>query len=173
MTHTPQGTSPRTAASALPQPAGPVTPLPYHDAPTGAVVASEAALAALRKTRPWVLLLAVLLFIYAAAGGAAGVGWLVFLFHRLVAGPPPAKPFINVFSINLLFAPIALTGGLLAILFFRAAGRAYWRRNSDDLERAAIALKRLWLWAGVTMIVLVTVPAAMLVAAILTGEWPG
>src|SRR3954469_3150262 len=80
--------------------------LPYQDAPTGAVVASDAALEALRKTRPWAIGFAVLLFAYAAAGGAVGAGWLVILVYRLFAGPPPTRPFINVASINLLFAPI-------------------------------------------------------------------
>ena len=125
------------------------------------------------KTRPWALAFAVLLFMYAGVGGAVGVGWLVVLIWRLVAGPAPTRPFITVFSINLLFAPIALVGAVLVISYFRAAGRAYWRRNSDDLERASIALKRLWLWAGVTVIVLIAFPVCMVVAAVLTGEWPG
>ena len=116
---------------------------------------------------------AVLLFLYAAAGGAVGVGWLAVLVKRHVAGPPPRPPFINLLSIHLLFAPLALAGGVLAVGFFRAAGRAYWRLNLDDLERASIALKRLWLWAGVMMIILILFPAAMVIAAILTGEWPG
>jgi hypothetical protein len=137
-------------------------------------VASEAALVAFRKTRPWALAFAILLFMYVAAGGTVGVGWLVLLVYRLFAGPPPTRPFINVASINLLFAPIALAGGLLAVGYFRAAGRAYWRRDSDDLERAAVALKRLWLWAGVAAIVLIAFPVCMiLVAMFVTHDWPG
>jgi uncharacterized membrane protein YbhN (UPF0104 family) len=148
--------------------------LPYQDAPTGAVVASDAALEALRKTRPWAMGFAVLLFAYAAAGGAVGAGWLGILVYRLFAGPPPTRPFINVASINLLFAPIALAGGLLAVAYFRAAGRAFWRRSSDDLERASVALRRLWLWGGVATIVLIAFPVCMiLVAMFVTHDWPG
>ena len=155
-------------------PAGPAATLPYRDAPTGAVVASEAALEALRKTRPWALVFAVPLFVYAAAGGAVGAGWLVFLFTRLASGPPPTPPFINLWSIHLLFAPIALAGGVLAVGYFRAAGRAYWRRDPDDLERASIALRRLWLWAGVATIVLIAFPVIMiLIAMFVTHDWPG
>ena len=65
-------------------------------------------------------------------------------------------------------------GGVLALGYFRAAGRTYWRRNSDDLERASIALKRFWLWAGVTVIVLIAFPAIMIaVAMFVTHDWPG
>ena len=148
--------------------------LPYQDPPRGAVMASEAALEAFRKTRPWAMSFAVLLFTYAAAGGAVGVGWLGILFYRLFAGPRPTPPYINLASINLLFAPIALAGGLRAVAYFRAAGRAYRRRDSDDLERAVIALKRLWLWAGVATIVLIAFPVCMiLVAMFVTHDWPG
>jgi len=174
MTQRQQETSPQTATSARPAAPGAGTALPYQDPPTGPVVASEAALEALAKTRPWVMGFAVLLFVYVAVGGAVGVGWLVFLSIRLLAGPPPTPPFINVASVNLLFAPIALAGGLLAVGFFRAAGRAYRRRDSDDLERASVALKRLWLWAGVAMIVLIAFPAIMIaVAMFVTHDWPG
>jgi len=148
--------------------------LPYEGAPMGSVVASESALEALRKTRPWAMGFAVLLFAYAAPGGAVGVGWLGILLYRLVVGPPPGRPFINFASVNLLFAPIALAGGLLAVAYFRAAGRAYWRRSSDDLERASIALNRLWLWAGMATIVLIAFPVCMiLVAMFVTHDWPG
>lgn len=164
MTHRQQETSTENAA----------TTLPYRGAPTGPVVASEAALAALRKTRPWAMAFAILLFTYAAAGGAVGVTWLIFLISRLIVGPPPSRPFINVWSLNLLFAPIALVGALLAIGYFRAAGRAYFRRSSDDLERASIALRRLWLWAGVAVIILIALPVCMiLVAMFVTHDWPG
>lgn len=152
--------------------AEPAATLPYRDAPAGAAVASEAALEALRKTRPWAMLFAIPLFLYAAVGGTVGIGWVVILASRLVTGPAPTPPYINFASINLLFAPIALVGGVLAVRYFRAAGRAYWRRDGDDVERALVALKRLWLWVGVTIIVLILFPVSMVVAAVLTHEWP-
>jgi hypothetical protein len=170
MTQRQQGTSaqPPSAAPGL------AATLPYQDPPTGPVVASEAALEALRRTRPWAMGFAALLFLYAAAGGAVGIGWLTLLFVKLVAGPPPKPPFINLASINLLFAPIALAGGLLAVSYFRAAGRACWRRSSDDLERASVALRRLWLWAGVATMLFIAVPVCMvLIAMFVTHDWPG
>jgi hypothetical protein len=168
MKQTHEVTSAETAA------AGPVGTLHYQDPPAGAVFASEAALAALRKTRPWAMLFAVLLFAYAAAGGAVGVVWLVGLVSGLVKGPAPKPPFVTAMSINLLFAPIAMLGGTAAIGYFRAAGYAYRRRDADDLERAAVALNRLWLWAGVAVIVLIALPAVMIaIAMFVTHDWPG
>ena len=176
MTQRQQGTSAHAVPSASPLglAQGSAATLAYHVPPTGAVVASEAALEALRKTRPWAMSFAVLLFAYAAAGGGVGIVWLVLLLNRLVAGPPPTPPFINLASVHLLFAPLALVGGLLAVGYFHAAGRAYWRRSSDDLERASIALKRLWLWAGLSTIVLMALPVCMLlIAMFVTHDWPG
>jgi hypothetical protein len=174
MTHPQHGTATQTGTPARSATALPATTLPYLDSPTGVVVASEPALEALVKTRPWALGFAVLLFIYATVGGAVGAGWLAVLVIRLVAGPPPRPPFINPFSINLLFAPIALVGGWLAVGYFRAAGRAYGRRDPDDLERASFALKRLWLWAGVSVIVVIAFAAAVVfLAMFVMHEWPG
>lgn len=152
----------------------PLTTLPYRDAPMGPVVVSDAALEAFRKTRPWAMLFAVLLFMYAAAGGAVGVVWLVLLLRRLVAGPPPRPPYINPWSINLLFAPLAAVGGGLAVSYFRAAGNAYWRRNGDDLERASIRLKRLWLCAGAAVILMIALALCVIfIAMFVTHDWPG
>ena len=123
----------------------------------------------IRATRPWALGLSVLLFTYAAVGGAAGVIWLVDLASRIAAGPPPTKPFITAWSVNLLFAPIALVGGVLALRCFSAAES----RNIDDLERASATVARLRLWARVAVIVLIASLACMFLAAVLTGEFPG
>ncbi|QDV38723.1 hypothetical protein [Tautonia plasticadhaerens] len=134
---------------------------------------SGAAMEAFRETRPWALASAVFLLTYAAVGGTAGVLWLIALVDQSVTGPPPSRPFITVWSVNLLFAPVALVGGVLAVEYYSAAWFASWRRDSDDLERASIALKRLRLWAGAAMIILIAFLACMAAAAVLTGEFPG
>ena len=70
-----------------------------------------------RATRPWALGASVLLLAYAAVGGTAGVLWSLALIDQLVLGPPQSKPFITAWSVNPLFAPVALVGGLLAAGF--------------------------------------------------------
>ena len=61
MTQMPQVNSGETSEEAL--------TLRYREAPIGEVVASEAALLALKKTRPWALLCAIAMFVYALLGG--------------------------------------------------------------------------------------------------------
>jgi hypothetical protein len=134
---------------------------------------AAATLEAFRATRPLALAISLILFAYAVSGGAAGVVWLISLAQALVAGPPPAKPFITAWSVNLLFVPVALTGGLRALGYFSAAGHACERHDPADLERASVAMRRLLRWAGGALAVLVAFLACMAVAAVLTGEFPG
>ncbi len=145
--------------------------LPYRDAPTGEVVASEAALRALAKTRPWALLCAIGLFMYAVAGAGLG-GWLVVL--RTNRGLPnfPVWQFIVITTANLLFAPLALVGGFLAMQHHVAAGRAHNRRSSPDLERALVAQLRVWRWGVVVIVALFGFPVAVLFVAALMDVWP-
>ena len=82
---------------------------------------------------------AVVLLTYAAVGGTAGVLWLIALVQQFAMGPPPGRPFITIWSVNLLFAPVALVGGVLAVEYFSAAWLASWRQDSGDLERASAA----------------------------------
>lgn len=149
-----------------------VVTLAYVDAPTGAVVATEAALKAILKTRPWALVFAILLLLYAAAGGTIGTIWLVVLLTNQVTPGTPLGQFIVGSTFNLVCAPIALVGGILAILYFRAAGRAYARRGTDELERAMTAQLRVWRWAAVALTVLLGMPLIVIGLAIASNAWP-
>lgn len=146
--------------------------LTYRDAPTGDVVASDAALLALKKTRPWALLFAIVLFVYALLGGGLGTMWLIVLITK--GGQPGYSmgEFIVLSTVNLVLAPIALVGGLLSMRYIAAAGRAYNVRSSEDLERALIRLKHLWLWASLTVIALFALPVMILFVAALMDVWP-
>ena len=152
-------------------PAEPLT-LPYREAPTGAVVASHAALLALRTSRRWALLFAIALFVYALAGGIMGTFWFVTLFRSRGRPDFPVGEFIVISIGNLMFAPIALVGGLLAMRYITAAGRAFNLRSSDNLERALVAQKWVWGWAGLSVIALFAFPVIVLFVAALMDVWP-
>ena len=146
--------------------------LPYRDGPTGEVVASDATLAALKKARPWALLLAIGLFVYALAGGGLGVTWLVVLIIRRGQAGFPVGQFIVISTGNLLFAPIALVGGILAMRYIAAAGRAYNGRSSEALERALVAQTHVWRWAGVAVIAVLAFPVIVMFVAAMMNVWP-
>jgi hypothetical protein len=152
-------------------PAGPLT-LPYRDAPTAGVVASEAALDALKSTRPFALVFAIFLFLCAAASGGAGTLWLVVMLLNRRRPGFPSEQFLALTTPNLVLAPIALVGGVLALRYIAAARRAYNGRSSKDLERALIAQKHVWLWLAAVVIALFTLPLILVSVAVMTGEWP-
>ena len=146
--------------------------LSYSNAPTGEVVATEAALKALGRTRPWAMLCAVGMFIYTLIGGGLGITWLIVLINRHNDPNFPVGQFIVISSGNLLFAPIALIGGILAIRHHGAAGRAHMWRNSSDLERALITQQTIWRWAALTMIALFALPVIVFGIAGIMGVFP-
>ena len=152
-------------------PAGPLA-LPYRDPPRGEVAASDAALGALRQSRPWAMLFAVALFVYAAAGGVIGTICLVTLLANRGQPGFPVGAFIVLSAANLLFSPIALVGGVLAMRYTTAAGRAFNGRSSRELERALVAQKHVWRWAGVAVMALFALPLIVMFVAGMMDMWP-
>ena len=146
--------------------------LSYKNAPTGEVVATEAALKALGRTRPCAMLCAIGMFIYALVGGGMGIVWLVVLIQRRNDPSFPVGQFIVISSSNLLFAPIAIVGGVLAIRHHAAAGRAHMWRNSSDLERSLITQLYIWRWAALVMLALFATPLIVLGIAGIMGVFP-
>jgi hypothetical protein len=146
--------------------------LPYRGEPTGDVVASDAALLALKKTRPWALLFAIALFVYGVVGGLMGTIWMVVMILKRAQPAFPVWQFIVISTGNLLFAPIALVGGVLALRYTAAAGRAYNGRSSEDLERALNRQKHVWLWAAATVIAVLGFPVLVLFVAACMDLWP-
>jgi hypothetical protein len=153
---------------------GPAEPLSlsYRDAPTGAVVASDASLLAMKRTRPWAIVCAIFLFLYSLAGGGLGMFWLITLIARRHQPNFPVEQFIIISTANLVFAPLALVGGVLAMRYITAAVRAYNQRTSEDLERAMVAQAHIWRWAGVVVIALFMTPLIIVFIAGLMNVFP-
>jgi hypothetical protein len=165
-------TQTHTLTQALPvTPAEPSTPLLYPEAPTRDVVASDAALCSLAKSRPWALGCAIGMFIYALAGGIMGLVWLVVTIKRFADPSFPLAKFIVLIPPNLIGAPLALVGGILAVRYHAAAGRANAWRNSQDFDRALVAVGLIWRWAAVTVVALFALPLIILGIGVITGAW--
>ena len=144
---------------------------PYRLGPSGDVVASEGAMAALKKARPWALVCAIGMFVYAAVGGTMGTVWLVVAIRRAGDASFPLAKFVVMIPPNLVGAPLALVGGLLAVQYHAAAGRAFYGRNSDELARALVVQGRIWRWAAVTVAALFAMPFIILGVGVLTRAW--
>lgn len=146
--------------------------LAYHDGPTGNVVVTEAALNAVRRTRAWAIVFAVVLFVYAAAGLTLGTIWLVVLIQRRGEPGFPVPQFLVISTFNLLFAPVALLGGVLVMRYVAAAGRAYFRRSTAELERAMKRQLAVWRWAGLVVAAVFACPVIILGIAAALNVWP-
>lgn len=145
--------------------AKPVT-LTYFGAATGEVSASEAAIRALRKSRSWALFCAIGMFIYAVVGGFLGLMWLGAV---IFGNPGNLLQFVIIIPPNLIGAPLALTGGILAIRYYRAVTRALTRRNPEDLERTLVMQLWIWRWAAVTVVALFALPPLILAIGYFSG----
>ena len=172
MTQTQQVSSGEPVEEAPREPAQEPLTLPYREAPTGEVVASDAALVALKKTRPWALLLGIGLLVYAGLGLLGGAAWVYVLITK--AGQPGYSyvEFIVLSTVNLVLSPIAGVGGVLVMRYRAAAGRAYNGRSSEALERALVRQLHIWRWALVLMIAVFGMPVAILFVAALMNVWP-
>ena len=149
---------------------GPAT-IPYFAAPPADVFATDAALRAMAKTRPWAILCAIGMFIYALVGGFLGTMWLLVAIFR--GGQPEVglTEFVIVIPPNLIGAPLALAGGLLAVRYHAAVGRTLARRNTEDLERALTLQLYIWRWAALAVLALFALPPIILVLGLLVGVW--
>lgn len=157
----------RTDATAATSRGEPV-PLSYFKAPAGDIFASERALTAIAKTRPWAMLCAVCMFLYAIVGGGLGVMWLLV---AVFGSPGGLVEFVILIPPNLIGAPLAFIGGILAVRYHAAVGRAMIRRNTEDLERALIRQTHIWRWAGATVLALFAMPPIILLTGYLAGIW--
>lgn len=163
----------------------PTTPAPaiavqYDSGPAGDIFATEAGLAALARTRKWLLLLAIGLFVYAVVGtlGGAGAVFVAYQVAYVEVGPSEVDyeggvQFLVIGIANLSFATLAIIGGILLMRFHSASGRAIRLRRPEDLERVLIAQHRLWRFVCIVLVVVLALPFlvfSLLVAA--DGNWP-
>jgi hypothetical protein len=163
--------APVASASADTIPATPAIAVAYDSGPAGEVVATDAALAALARTRTWVLLLAIMLFVVAGVTGLLGGGALIGSYFERNSGD---FAFLLVAgSCFLVVCAVALTGAILLMRYWSAAARAYRLRRPEDLERALIALHHLWRYFSIALIAAIILPAMLFaVMVFLDGNFP-
>jgi hypothetical protein len=171
MSTTPTTFTPPVPTAIPSAPAAPAIAVAYDSGPAGDVVATEAALAALARTRTWVLLLAIMLFVVAGVTGLLGGGALIGSYFERNSGD---FAFLLVAgSCFLVVCAVALTGAILLMRYWSAAARAYRLRRPEDLERALIALHHLWRYFSIALIAAIILPAMLFaVMVFLDGNFP-
>lgn len=147
-------------------PATTPAPIHYDSGPSGEIFVSEAAVAALVRTRTWVLLGAIVLFV---VGGAAFVGGVAAGIGAVAERNNSDFHFLLVASTGgLLFGCTGLSVGTYLLRFCFAIGTAYRLRRPEDLEWALIIQHRLWRVVVLALIVAILIPTTFAVALILS-----
>lgn len=129
----------------------------YQGYGTGDVIATGRALQFLSQTRPWVMFMAVLLFLGAALCLLAGAAMVFTGSMVRNAGGTAAPGFGPDFMLILagIYVVLAIIYGLLGwylVRFFSAIGRLTTTRQSVDLETAMKAQMQFWRVLGITTI---------------------
>ena len=133
---------------------------------TGDVGVTPAALAALRSTRPWVLLFSVLIFI--------GVGFgalmvLLFIGGALFGGGrggavAALASLIPIAGLLLYFFP-----ALFLLRYANAIGRLNVSRSPEDLEAALVSQKSFWKFLGIVFLVMIGLQLLGLLLLLIVG----
>lgn len=121
--------------------------------PDARAVVSDSIVASLRKTRPWVTLIAVLSFI---AGGLMVLAGLINMTQSFMAG-----------LVSLMFAAIYLLPGVALIRYSKAIDKLLHGGGVSELEQAVDAQASFWQLAGIITLVsmALTVVAVIAMAA--------
>lgn len=115
----------------------------------GAGEVTAAMFESLRKTKPWVLLIGILLLIVAAF---SLIGAVFMIIGGLGQGVP-AGVGIGVAAIYVISAVIYLFLGLYLFKYSRAIGRAMQSRANSDVEAALAAQASFWKLGGILALI--------------------
>jgi len=142
----------------------------FEPAAAGDAVVTDAMLAALAGTRPWVRLISVLLFIGAGLGLLASLISLVAVGH--VPGGPPA---VLIGAIQVLACLLYLVPAWYLSRYAGALGSFLQGGAAAELEAALDSQKSFWKFVGIltliTMVLAVLgIAAAILIPALFVGR---
>lgn len=142
--------------------------LGYHG-PAGygvsGVPATGAALASLAATRPWVMFLSILGFVFI---GLFALLILVLVIMGIAAGGARGGAgAVFVSMIQLPFLLLYLFPTLFLYRYARAIGRLNQTRSPADLETALAAQKSFWKFMGILMLIFVCIYAGLLLLMLL------
>ncbi|WP_394844261.1 hypothetical protein LZC95_45310 [Pendulispora brunnea] len=132
---------------------------------------SELALESLRQTRPWVLVISILMFIGAGFMLLAGIGMLV-AGAFVPESPSGPKAPIAMSYLGLFYLPLAVLYVFPAFKLSKYAGsisRLVASRSLSDLELSLGHQKSFWKFCGIAALLMIVVYALVAVAIVVAG----
>lgn len=128
---------------------------------------TDAMLDAMRGTKPWVLLIGILLFISAAFIVLAAVGLMAAgTIGANKAGGPPAAAMLGMGAMYVVGAVIDVVMGIYLVKYNSAIGRLLESGSATDMEDALGSQRKFWKFAGVLALVMIVVSVIGMIAAI-------
>jgi len=165
--------SPYAAQEAAPEAAyyaQPQAALGYQGTSTGDVVATPRTLQFLQQTRPWVMLMAVIMFLGAALCALAGL--MMFLGGSMFATgarAPMGGAFLAGMAIAyFVVAFVYFLLGFSLVKYFSSIGNLMARRNAVDLETAIGAQLQFWRILGISVITLIVLYLILMFVVVAT-----
>lgn len=123
---------------------------------------------AMRGTKPWVMLIGVLMLIGAGFTVLAGLGMMFggSMMSRGPAGAPPTALLMGMGAAYLLFSLIYVFLGVYLVKYSSAIGRLLSSGQSADMEGALEQQRKFWRLAGVLSLVGLVLAVLGIIAAI-------
>ena len=142
-----------------------------RDVSGGSGVMSERVVASLRKTRPWVLFIAIIGFIFTALMVVASVpmflgGSMMGGLDAGVPGMPGTGFMVGIGVMYLLMAVVYFMASLYLLRYASAIKRAVTGLNASDMESALEAQASFWKLIGILSIVSIVVTIIFMVVGI-------
>ena len=123
-------------------------------------------LEAMRGTKPWVLLIGIVLFISAAFMLLGTVGIFGASAIGMAQMGPQAGVMLGVGAMYAVMGIIYIMMGIYLIKYSSAIGRLLQSASVDDMEEALHSQRKFWKMAGVITAVMLVVMALGIIAAI-------
>lgn len=145
-------------------------------APLGAAVAdvdraagsvSQDMIEAMRGTKPWVLMIGIILFVFAALTIIATVAIFAGGAFALAASGMEGAPMVAIAAFYGAFALVYFFLGLYLIKYNAAIGRLVTGGQASDMEDALIAQRKFWRLAGIITLLFIVLFVVGILAAIL------
>jgi hypothetical protein len=122
---------------------------------------------ALRGTKPWVLLIGILLFVGAVFSVIGGLGVMASSAMMGAArGGAPAAMFVGMGAMYLVVAVVYVFLGMYLVKYSSAIGRLVSGGQSGDMEDALRQQRKFWKLAGILILIMMVFAVLGIFAAI-------